>query len=1182
MATNRPGPPPGSLRVAGVRGGAGCLLAAETARATNRPLLLVTPSERRADLLAQDLGLFTERQVSRYPGYDIPPYTPLSPDQVTVAARLHALYRMMTGSGAEGPPILVASAEALLRRVIPKTQLAGRAELIVRGEETDREKLRRWLAANGYEAVSLVREVGDFSVRGGLVDLFAPGHDNPLRLDFFGDTVESLRLFDPVTQRSIADLAEAVLLPASDILFPPPDSSASAALTARFREAAAALGWPADALGQLLDRIDSGRRFPGIEFFLPLFYPEAVAVTDYLDPATLVLLVDPAECGAMLRLLRERIQANHAEAVGGGAPALPPATLFLTEEEYNRALAPFDRVTLEDFAATGEDPGAALAPFALNAGNHKLIKQEIDLQRKSRGLLPPLTGRLAEWLQAGDHVAFACRSPRHAGQLGELLQQHGLPVVKGETPLTLASLAAAAGEVALYDQPLSEGFDLAFGLAGRTLHLLSESELFGEFRLGAKRGAARRRAGPAGERLNFDELRPGDIVVHEAHGLGVYEGLIHLAPGGGVAKDFLQILYQDNDRLYVPVDRINAVSKYKGLSDKTPKIDRLGGKSWHLVKSRVKEAVWKVAHELLDIYARRAAAVGHAFSPPGELYRELEESFPFDETPDQMRAIEEVIGDLTAAKPMERLICGDVGYGKTEVAVRAAFKVAEDNHQVAVLVPTTVLAEQHLATFRERLRDFPVRVECLTRFRSPAEQRAILADLAAGRVDIVIGTQRLLSKDVTFKRLGLLVVDEEHRFGVRHKEKVKQLRAAVDVLTLTATPIPRTLQMSLLDIRDLSVIATPPEHRRKILTFVARHDDLVIKEAVVRELQRGGQVFLIHNRVRTIHEKARLVQKLVPGARVGVAHGQMAPKDLEEVMAGFVNRELDVLVCTTIVESGLDISSANTIIILRADRLGMAEIYQLRGRVGRGSEQSYAYLLVPSLDGLTREARDRLRALMEYSDLGGGFKLAMSDLQIRGGGNLLGISQSGQIAAVGYDLYLELLQQTVADLKRRELLGEAVAELPEPEINLAMAAFLPEAYIADVDQRYIAYRRLAGAASGEELLDLREELADRYGTLPEETENLCDILELKIDLRRLGIARMDQGPESLAFTFAATTPVPPEAIIALAGNSGGRMRFTPDGRLILRLSRQERRDSRAVLRTAGDILQALGPGAEGG
>jgi transcription-repair coupling factor (superfamily II helicase) len=396
------------------------------------------------------------------------------------------------------------------------------------------------------------------------------------------------------------------------------------------------------------------------------------------------------------------------------------------------------------------------------------------------------------------------------------------------------------------------------------------------------------------------------------------------------------------------------------------------------------------------------------------------------------------------------------------------------------------------------------------------------------------------------------------------------------MLTLTATPIPRTLQMSLLDIRDLSVIATPPEHRRKILTFVARHDDLVIKEAVVRELQRGGQVFLIHNRVRTIHEKARLVQKLVPGARVGVAHGQMAPKDLEEVMAGFVNRELDVLVCTTIVESGLDISSANTIIILRADRLGMAEIYQLRGRVGRGSEQSYAYLLVPSLDGLTKEARDRLRALMEYSDLGGGFKLAMSDLQIRGGGNLLGISQSGQIAAVGYDLYLELLQQTVADLKRRELLGEAVAELPEPEINLAMAAFIPESYIVDVDQRYIAYRRLAGAASGEELHDLREELADRYGTLPGETENLCDILELKIDLRRLGVARMDQGPESLAFAFAEQTPVPPEAIIALAGNSGGRMRFTPDGRLILRLSRQERRDSRAVLRTAGDILQALG------
>jgi transcription-repair coupling factor (superfamily II helicase) len=542
---------------------------------------------------------------------------------------------------------------------------------------------------------------------------------------------------------------------------------------------------------------------------------------------------------------------------------------------------------------------------------------------------------------------------------------------------------------------------------------------------------------------------------------------------------------------------------------------------------------------------------GHAFSPPDELFHEMEESFPYDETAGQLKAINEVLDDLTAPRPMDRLVCGDVGYGKTEVAIRAAFKVVADNFQVAILVPTTVLAEQHAATFRERLQGFPVRVESLTRFRSPAEQKQIIQELGQGRVDIVVGTHRLLSQDVVFKRLGLLIIDEEHRFGVSHKEKLKKLKSQVDVLTLTATPIPRTLQLSLLSIRDLSVISSPPEFRRPVKTFVARDDELVIKEAVVKELQRGGQVFLVHNRVHSIQEMASRVQKLVPEARLAVAHGQMPGKALEEIMVRFVKREIDVLVCTTIIESGLDIPNANTIVITRADRLGLAEIYQLRGRVGRGREQAYAYLLVPSLDGLSKDAQQRLRALMDYNELGGGFKLAMSDLQIRGGGNILGISQSGNIAAVGYDLYLELLQQTVLDLKRKGAAVEQPPEQIEPEINLKISAFLPERYIPSTEQRYIAYRRLTNAEQVEELLDLQDEFADRYGPLPQEALNLFEVLALKTLLRRWWISKLEQGPANLVFSFHEKTPVTPEKIMRLLEKYKNRARFTPESRLIV-------------------------------
>ena len=1151
------------INLAGLQGGSHAFVAARIGARSKRPLLFIAPSERQAELAVQNISLFTSLPVILYPGFDIPPYTPLSPDQTTVAERLNALYRLLT---ADGPVIFVASSESLLRRVLPKSTLGALAELVIHGEDVEQEALLRSLVDLGYENVSLVQAIGDFSVRGGIVDIFPPGYEAPLRLDFFGDTVESLRTFDPISQRSITTIDEAVILPASNILFPPAASVHYVGIQSRFQKEAETLNWPPDALDALLEKISTGRRFPGIEFFLPLFYPDAKGCPcplQYLAEDTIVFIADQVEIQRSIELAWERIQANYQAAISSRTPALTPDTVFVSPENLAAELRDFTQVLVSAFPENDINGSQALS---FTAKNHLLLKQEIDLQRKHQGLLQPLATVLHGWNTRDEPVAMACRSPRHAQHLAELLSHYDIAVHIHDGPLELSSFDSA--KILLLNQPLSEGFDLLLD-PDVQLHILSESELFGERRLGPRK----KRRPAAEDLLRFDELDQGDIVVHREHGLGVYQGLVTLTLKD-ISNDFLQIHYQGEDKLYVPVDRLNSISKYKGISDKKPKLDKLGTKTWLHTKKKIKESVWQVAQDLLKLYAKRELQKGLAFSQPGELFHELEESFSFDETPGQQKAISEVLDDLTSEQIMDRLICGDVGYGKTEVAVRAAFKAIEDGFQVAMLVPTTVLAEQHAKTFQERFAGFPVLVESINRFRTPAEQKKILANLKTGKLDLIIGTHRLLSKDVHFNRLGLLIIDEEHRFGVSHKEKVKRFKAEVNVLTLSATPIPRTLQLSLLGIRDLSVINTPPEQRRPIKTFVARYDELVIKEAITRELQRGGQTFLVHNRVQTIAEMARKVGKLAPQARIAVAHGQMAAKQLEEIMVRFVSKEIDVLVCTTIIESGLDIASANTIVITRADRLGLAEIHQLRGRVGRSSEQSYAYLLVPSLDGLAKEAKERLRALLDHSELGGGFKLAMSDLQIRGGGNILGISQSGHIAAVGYDLYLELLQNTVSDLKRQAA-NEEVVETVEPEINLQISAYIPETYIADTPQRYIAYRKIASISNDILLADHKDEMQDRYGPLPGETQNLFDIMALKVKMKNIMITRLEQGKDMLIFSFHEKTAVGPEKILALVHESKNSIRFSPDARLMVPLAGQVNHSPQAILHTANEIIDFL-------
>ncbi|MGX9727266.1 MAG: transcription-repair coupling factor [Candidatus Electronema sp. VV] len=1128
-------------------GGAALLLARLQAERQEIVCCLV-PADELLEPLARDISLFTAAPVLLYPAFEIPPYARLAPDPATVAARIAALHFLHERSQ---PGIVLASAEAALRRVPPGQLLNEHCELVMAGEETDREELIAALLGSGYCRCELVQQAGDLAVREGLVDLFPPPfrpalEGKFLRLAFSGGTVTSIRVADPLTQRSEEELDEAIILPAADILFPR-KPAALAQWQAELDSRAAALGFTDN---KALQQLKEQHRFPGSEFLLPLVCAEPQTLFDYLPPGTVCVVQDPAAVSEKVSLLWERIEQNYTEAAGEGF-ALPPKSLFLSPAELERRLSEQSRV---DLRLQPETEAAA--------GGHTQIREEIELERKQRGVIAPLAERLNAWLRAGETAVLACRSSLQATHLEEMLAGCGLRSSRAASPLVLRD--CPTGVLLLVEHPLSQGFDLP----DEKLHILSAAELFGEKRLGPQ---SSRRKGRSGQKdaLALEDIAVGDVAVHRDHGLASFLGLVNM-DFAGQRGDFLLLEFLGNDRLYVPVDQLHLISRYQGLSDEQPKLDKLGSSRWQTAKKKVTEAVWEKAQELLGIYAQRELRQGHSFQPPGVLYKELAESFPYDETEGQAAAIDDVLRDLQADKPMDRLVCGDVGYGKTEVAVRAACKAIEDGFQVAVLVPTTVLAEQHTATFRERFAGFNIEVACTSRFRTTKEQKQIAEGLKSGQISLIVGTHRLLSDSLAFSNLGLLIVDEEHRFGVSHKERLKKLRANIDVLTLTATPIPRTLQMSLLGIRDLSVISSPPRHRRAVKTFLARKDDLVIREALQQELARGGQVFFIHNRIQSIHTLAEHLHQLVPTARIAVAHGQMPGPELEEIMVSFISHEIDVLVCTTIVESGLDIANANTILINRADRIGLADIYQLRGRVGRATRQSYAYLLVPDVEQLTSEAEQRLRALMDCSELGSGFKLAMNDLQLRGGGNLLGESQSGHIAAVGYDLYLELLQETVAELKQQAAQGgERVKPLPEPEIKLPVASFLPDAYIRDTSLRYRFYRRLSAVGSGqpEQLAELKEELIDRFGPLPPEAENLFALLGLKQQLRQLGISKVELAPVGLVFSFSEQTTVAPETLLAFVERFRPKqptkplpkgkkpepepVRLTPDGRLIV-------------------------------
>lgn len=1090
-------------------GAALSLAIAEAASNAKRFTLLLTADSQSAERLQDELAFFApELPVLHFPDWETLPYDVFSPHQDIISQRIAALYRLPELTHG----VLVVPITTALHRLAPKRFLLGSSLVLDIGQKLDVEQMRTRLEAAGYRCVDTVYEHGEFAVRGALIDLFPMGSALPYRIDLFDDEIETLRTFDPENQRSIDKVESIRLLPARE--FPVRKESVTG-FRARFRER-----FDVDFRRcPIYQDLSTGITPAGIEYYLPLFFDETSTLFDYLPEDTQVFSLPGIEQAAehFWKDVRNRYEDRRVDPE---RPLLPPAELFMPVEDCFAHLKSWPRVVVsQDDVETGigreRFPASRFPELAIDAK----ASEPLGALRR---FLDEFSGR----------VLFTAESAGRREVLLELLARLKLrPQEVAGWPEFVGSQERLAITIA----PLDDGLLL------QDVALIAESPLFGQRIMQRRR---REKGRDAGENVikNLTELREGAPVVHIDHGVGRYQGLVTLEIDGQAAE-FLMLQYAEEAKLYVPVSSLHLIARYTGSDDALAPLHRLGSETWQKAKRKAAEQVRDVAAELLDIYARRAAREGHAFADPQVDYETFSAGFPFEETPDQQAAIEAVRSDMLAPKPMDRLICGDVGFGKTEVAMRAAFIAVHSGKQVAVLVPTTLLAQQHYNSFRDRFADWPVRVEVMSRFKSAKEIQAAVQELAEGKVDILIGTHKLLQDDVKFTNLGLVIIDEEHRFGVRQKEQLKALRSEVDILTLTATPIPRTLNMAVAGMRDLSIIATPPARRLSVRTFVMEQQDAVIKEALLRELLRGGQVYYLHNDVKTIEKCAADIAALVPEARIGVGHGQMRERELEQVMGDFYHKRFNVLIASTIIETGIDVPSANTIIIERADKFGLAQLHQLRGRVGRSHHQAYAYLLTPPRKAMTDDAQKRLEAIANAQDLGAGFVLATHDLEIRGAGELLGDGQSGQIQAVGFTLYMEMLERAVKAIQKGEQPNLDQPLGGGPEINLRLPALIPEDYLPDVHARLILYKRIANATDEDGLKELQVEMIDRFGLLPEPTKTLVRLTLLKLHAEKLGISKIDAGPQGGRIEFAADTKVDPMVLIKLIQSQPKRYKF---------------------------------------
>ncbi len=1114
-------------------------------------ILHVARDDRRLEALQAGLAFFgPDVRVIPFPAWDTVPYDRAAPNADIVAKRITALAKLAIGGG-KGPAIVLATVNALLQRVPPRSFVRGALRPLAAGQRVDRESLIQYLTRAGFSRVSAVMEAGEYAVRGGIIDVFPPGRTNPARLDFFGDTLESIRAFDAQTQRTTKPLQKLALLPISEA------ASGEAAIRL-FRARYVELFGGATGDDPLYEAVSAGRRYPGQEHWLPLFHEHLETLLDYLPGAPVSF---DSQAGEAIHGRWEEVAEHYQARVEGleakrfGAPPykpVPPDRLYLDGAAWAAALAGREIRRLTPF----EDPSDANARAC-----HGRVGRTFAAERANpdANVFDAVVAHIRRLQGDNRRVLIAAWTPGARERLATLLADHGLKDTrKVETFAEALALPGAVAALAVLG--LEQGFETP------ELAVIGEQDILGD-RLARPRRKTRRALDVL---IEATSLAAGDLVVHAEYGIARFAGLVTIAPLGA-PHDCVELHYADGAKLFLPVENIELLTRY-GSEDAAVPLDRLGGVAWQSRKARLKQRLREIAAELIRVAARRQLQEAPALAPPAGLYDEFAARFPYEETEDQEASIAAVLADLNSGRPMDRLVCGDVGFGKTEVALRAAFIAVTGGRQVAFLAPTTLLAEQHYQTLVDRFSKWPVKVAEVSRFRSGKEITASIKGIADGSVDIVVGTHKLLSESTKFKNLGLLIIDEEHRFGVRHKEAMKALRAEVDVLTLTATPIPRTLGMALEGIRDLSVIATAPQRRLAIKTFVRDEGNGVIREAVLRELKRGGQVYFLHNEVETIENRRARLEEILPEAHIAVAHGQMPERELERVMRDFVAQRYNLLLCSTIIETGIDVPSANTIVISRADKFGLAQLHQLRGRVGRSHHQAYAYLMVPDKESLTKQAQQRLDAIQQMEELGSGFYLAMHDLEIRGAGEVLGENQSGNMLEIGFQLYNEMLNEAVASLKagREPDLLSPLSVVTD--INLHAPALLPDDYCGDVHLRLSFYKKLATARNTDQIDALLEEIVDRFGKLPVQAQTLIDVHRLRVIAKPYGVVKVDAAPGVIHISFRKDAPVDPMRIIDLI-QKNRHIKLVGNEKLRIERALTNPKDRAQMVR---DVLRSLG------
>jgi transcription-repair coupling factor (superfamily II helicase) len=1153
----------GRRRVSGLTSTARAIYLPLMARAARQPVIVVVADNKAAETLEPLLragceltGAVDPTQVVRLPAHDVLPFENLSPHPDVQEQRAAALWKLATGAVS----ILIAPVESAALKLFDRDYYAGLALTLKRGEEVDVEMLTAHLASVGYTQMDLVEMPGQFTRRGGILDVYSPEADRPVRIEFFGDEIETIRKFDPETQRSQSALDEALLLPLTET---PVTERLLAAVHGRLSRQRVALEGTEDdeELAAELAAAGGVSVFPGWEFFSAVAGAEKSLLT--LLPRCALFVEEPAMVRNQIDRWWNKVEQRHERS--GIGSLIRPEDIYLRPEILQAQLDAHMGLDLDQLGV-------------VDILDHDATLGEIELNTRPtlrfHGSIPALTEQLRTLMAAESRIVLAAPHQGDVERLATVLREYQIPYRlgsrnphPGETMLDEGSYLAGDLRVpVIVRTPVASGVSFL----DSNLILFGANDLSDDADVAAR--PEPRRSKTAAFVSDFRDLAISDYVVHVEHGIAQYQGLKEIVQDG-LSIEFMVLEFAEQARLYVPLTRLDLIQKYRSTdAGPAPALNRLGSQQWTKTKARVRKAMQEMTGELLKLYAQRATAQGTAFSRDNEFQKEFEDAFDYSETDDQISAIRAIKYDMESTTPMDRLLCGDVGYGKTEVAMRAAFKAVQDGKQVAVLTPTTVLSFQHFETFKKRFAQFPINVEMISRFRTQKEQKNIIEKVEAGQVDILIGTHRLLSKDIKFQDLGLLVVDEEQRFGVRHKERLKQLRKEIDVLAMSATPIPRTLHMSLVGLRDMSVIETPPKDRMAIQTVVAKFDEKIVRSAIEVELERGGQVYFVHNRVESIYQIAARIQELVPAARVAVGHGQMSETELERVMLAFMRHEYDVLVATTIIENGLDIPLANTMLINRADRHGLAELYQLRGRVGRSNRRAYAYLLIPPENELTEIARRRLAALKEFSDLGAGFKIAALDLELRGAGNMLGGEQSGHIEAVGFELYTSMLEAAVKEIK-----GESREEQPVTQLNLGIALRIDESYVPEENQRLRLYKKIAGARSEAAIAEVRAEMEDRYGALPDATVYLLEAALIRLECEQIGIAQVDRKRAELHIRFMENADIDPRCLMQLVEQNAGRgAQFTPQGLLKFPLAATR---SDEVLLEIHQLLADLAPAA---